>query len=161
MPCPYAIVCTDCPGDEDYEPEKGTLAQEDGIKCLDFNRLLPYKLAFPSRKLPGGRHVADAVESMDKLDASGKRYSQSPQGKATQHKWSHSEKGVKSRIRHTQSEKYKLTQQKYRESQKGKQSIAERKRLAKLWRKIKSWLKENPDKTYEDYFKEHPGEEKL
>ena len=159
MPCPYQVVCkSDCPGGEDYEPDKGTIAQGNGIRCLDFGRLLPYQLAFQQRKLPGPRHLPNIVERMEKVDASARKYAQSEKGKLAQRKWYDSEKGQESLKRHQQTETFKLTQQKYRESKKGKDTAANTAKLKRQWRKIMRWLKENPSKTYGDFFKEHPKE---
>ena len=159
MPCPYSVVCKDeCPGGEDFEPEKGVLAQDNGIKCLDFDILLTYDLAFKPRKLPGPRHLPDIIERMDKVDASAKKYAQSPKGKAAQRKWYESEKGQKSVKKHQETVTFKLTQLKYRESKKGKDTVENRKKMAKMWRKINRWLRNNPSKSYEDYFKEHSDE---
>jgi hypothetical protein len=156
MPCRFqeAGICKDCPGGEGYEPKKGTVNLEDGVLCLDFNRLIPYDLAFVPRKLPGGRHVVDVIQSMEKLDNSRRKYQKSEKGKATQKKYQESERGQKSQEEYQNSPKFKLSRQKYLESQKGKQAIEKSKERKRDWRKAAKWLEDNPDKTLEDYFKE-------
>jgi len=155
MPCRLkkAGIC-ECPGGEDYEPVKGTINLEEGVRCLDFDKLIPYDKAFVPRKLPGGRHVTDVMESMEKLDEANRRYQKSPKGKEAQRRYLESEKGQESVENYQNSPKFQLSRQKYLESQKGKEAIEKGKDRKKDWRKAARWLSEHPDKTLEDYFKE-------
>lgn len=155
MPCKLqeAGVC-DCPGGEGYEPVKGLIYLDNGVRCLDFDKLIPYHLAFVPRKLPGGRHITDTKESMDKLDKARRKYQKSDKGKATRRKWRDSEKGQKSVKKNQDSPRFKLSKQKYLESQKGQKALERGRERRKDWRKAAKWLEEHPGKTLEDYYKE-------
>lgn len=155
MPCKYqeADVC-ECPGGPDFEPKKGVIPEENGLRCLDFNKLLPYPHSLAHRKLPGGRQVVDAVESVERLEKAQRKYRGSAKGKKSQQKYIDSEKGKKATKKHQDSPKFKLSKQKYLESQKGQKSIEGQKDRKKIWRKAAKWLADNPGKTLEDYEKE-------
>lgn len=155
MPCRYqeAGIC-ECPGGEDFEPVKGVIYLEDKVRCLDFDKKFPYKLAFAPRKLPGGRHVTDVMESMEKLDDARRKYQKSPKGKASRDKWRDSEKGQKSTEEYQDTAKFKLSKQKYKESQKGKDATERDKERKREWRRAAAWLADNPSKTLEDFHKE-------
>lgn len=155
MPCRYqeAGIC-ECPGGEDFEPVKGVIYLEDKVSCLDFDAQFPYKLAFVPRKLPGGRHVTNVMESMEKLDEASRKYRKSPKGKASRDRWRNSEGGRKSIEGYQDSAKFKLSKQKYKESSKGKEAVERDKERKKDWRKAAQWLADNPGKTLEDWEKE-------
>lgn len=155
MPCRYqeAGVC-ECPGGEDFEPDKGVIYLEDRVRCLDFDKEFSYKLAFTPRKLPGGRHVTNVMESMEKLDKARIAYQRSPKGKAARDKWRGSEGGRKSTEEYQNSPKFKLSKQKYHESAKGRDAVERDKERKKEWRRAVAWLAANPGKTLEDFDKE-------
>ena len=143
-----------CPGGPDFEPMKGVIPLDNGLRCLDFDVLIQYSLAFPQRKLPGGRHVTNVMESMGKLDKARRKYRGSEKGKEAQNKWKGSKKGKKSTRKFQDSPRFKLSRQKYEESQKGQEALQEQKDRKKFWRKAQKWLQKHPGKTLEDYTKE-------
>ena len=155
MPCRLqeAGICK-CPGGENFEPVEGTINLENGVRCLDFDKLIPYDVAFVPRKLPGGRHVTDVMQSMEKLDKARRKYQKSEKGKITRQKYSDSEKGQKVLEDYLKSPKFKLSRQKYLEGQKGKEAVERTKERKRDWRKAAKWMLEHPGKTIEDYYKE-------
>ena len=155
MPCQYQEggLC-ECPGGPDFEPKKGVIPEENGLRCLDYNKLVPYPYSLAHRKLPGGRQVVDAVESIEKLEKAQKKYRKSEKGKDTRRRYLESKKGQEATERHQRSTKFKLSKQKYQESQKGKKSLEDQGARKKLWRKAAKWLQDNPGKTLDDYIKE-------
>ena len=71
------------------------------------------------------------------------RYNQSDAGRATREKYLKSELGRKALLRYYLSEKAETARQK-------------RQALLKLFRRLDKYLRENPDKSIEDYFNQQP-----
>lgn len=159
MPCQYQgeDIC-ECPGGPDFEPKKGVIPEENGLRCLDFNKLIPFPHSLAHRKLPGGRQVVDAVESVERLEKAQKKYRKSDKGKDTRKRYRDSVKGKKSAERHQKSPKFKLARQKYQETAKGQKSLEDQNVRKKLWRKAAKWMQDNPGKTFDDYMKEVENE---
>lgn len=154
--CPYREVCEECPGDDDnkeWVPLLGFRKTEEGILCLDWNKVIPTEDA-SQVKTSEARHIVDAVIAADKLDEARRRWSRTVKRKEAQKRYEEKDKGQATIKRYQDSEKFKLSLQKYYFSKKGQEAHQKRERLVKDFRKVAKWLKNNPGKTYEDYLEE-------
>lgn len=100
----------------------------------------------------GKVHLDLEGESARRIDESQKKYIQSEKGKESKAKYEQSPRGREAWTRHTKTEKYKLTQRRYRASPKGRDIISNRREIRRNLSAMGRWLKENPDRTIEDYF---------
>ena len=92
----------------------------------------------------------------DGLDPQG-RYAKTEKGKETQRKYIESEKGKAALDKYSKSTRHRVAAQKYRESPQGQEKIEEQKRKKAELKRIEAYLKENPGKTIEDYYKAGPS----
>ena len=160
--CPYLEICkSDCPGfhpdEEPWIPIKGFIRKEEGVLCLDWNRLVPFS-SFDELRTPEGRHVADAIEAADKIDQSRRRWSKSPGRRKAQRRYEDSDKGKVTAKKHQESEKFKLSAQKYYYSPKGQAAHKKRRDIVKELREAEKWLEAHPGGTFEGYLKEQEGQ---
>ena len=85
-------------------------------------------------------------------------YWQSDKGRETQKRYRHSDKGKVARSFHVKSVKGKLTRKKYYYGEKGQAAHLRRRTKVKQFKALDRFLKDNPDKTPEDFFKQQPPE---
>lgn len=150
--CPYRDLCPGCPGDNpstQWIPVKGFKQVTEGIQCLDWTITISVE-SVQQLAISEGRHLS-GVDSADKIDSAWKKWNHSQKRLESQRKYEDTEKGKKTRERHIDSEKFKMTQQKYRFSDKGQQTYKSAQSKQKLLRDAAKWLKEHPDKTFNDY----------
>jgi hypothetical protein len=105
-----------------------------------------------SKRVTGARHIADAVEAADKLDASRRKYNKSAKRLRAQKKYRESPLGQATWERYVKTEKFKLSVKKWRNSDKGQEYLKSRLEEEEQFKKIRIWLTENPGKTPQDYF---------
>jgi len=158
--CPYREICK-CPGydkDEgDWEPVEGFIRTKEGVLCLDWDIVIPLG-DIPRVKIPEGRHITDAIEAADKIDAATRKYNKSPKRREAQRKYEAKKKGQAAIEKYQDSEKFKLGLQKYYFSSKGQEAHQRRGVVLKDYRKAAKWLADNPGKTYEDFLKGQASE---
>ena len=92
----------------------------------------------------------------DGLDPQG-RYAKTEKGKETQRKYIESDKGKAALDKYSKSTRHRVAAQKYRESPQGQEKIEEQKRKKAELKRIETYLKDNPGKTIEDYYKGGPS----
>lgn len=151
FPCPYRSICN-CPGDG-VTRLGFKLRVGGGLVCLTHKiELEPEQIQ--DLRTSEGKHLVDAVEAADKIDAAHRKYSRSEKARANQRKYNKSEAGRASFKRITKTEKYKIAQRKFYYSPKGIEARLRRQEKVKDFKQIEKWLKANPGKTVEDYWKE-------
>jgi hypothetical protein len=151
--CPYQKICKaqKC----GKEGISGGFSRVDLIlTCHNWDVSINIDDILESVNLPEGRHLS-GVDAADKMDSALRKYLRSPKGKEAYKRYRESTKGQEARARHESTEKARLTKTKYYYSDKGQAAFQSRLEREKELRKIEKWLKENPGKTTEDYFKEH------
>ena len=156
--CPYRHLCK-CKGDDpergEWEPSLGFKRVPEGVLCLDWNVVIPFESVSQLKDAePEGRHVVDAIEAADRIDATQKRYSRGEKNKAAQRRYRGSPRGRAAQQKFTLTEKFKLAYQKYYYSDKGQAAHLARRELVKDFRVAARWLRDNPGKTFEDFLKE-------
>ncbi len=110
-------------------------AYSDEFKCLDCSK--PYN---PSD--------SKATEARRKFWAS-------PKGRAIQAAYFQTDRGREARKNYLDTVKGKLTLRRYYYSDKGQEAHQKNQDKVKLFKAMDNWLKENPDKTIQDYYKEN------
>ena len=104
-----------------------------------------------------GRHLA-GTDSADKIDSAQRTYRGTEKGKKAIKKHAESQSRKDSVKKYSGSEKQKLSRKLYYESPLGQEAVERQKDRQRLLRAIRRFLKSNPDKTVDDYFKEVPNE---
>lgn len=122
--------CLSCGGKVGYFPDS------DEFKCLSCGK--PYN------------------PSEDKATETRRKFWASPKGRKIQATYSKTEKGIKAHKRHQKTVKGKLTLRRYYYGEKGQEAHKRHQDKVRTYKAIDTWLKEHPDKTIQDYFKEHP-----
>ena len=90
-------------------------------------------------------------ESDAKFLKTQRKYERSESGKARQKRYFQSEAGKAAKNRYFQSERGQAALLRYYLSEKAESTRQKRQALIKLFRQADNWLKDNPDKTIEDF----------
>ncbi len=83
------------------------------------------------------------------------KYAHSEKGQEKQEEWRDTERGQQSIQDYDRSPKGKLAKRKYYYGPKGQAAHQRRKTKVTGFKEIEKWLKDNPGKTTEDFFKEN------
>lgn len=94
----------------------------------------------------------DPNDSCSALEKAKEKYVNSEKGKASYRRYALSEKGKLSKKKYFESEIGKAALFRYYVSEKAETARQQRQALIKLFRKLDKYLRNNPDKTTEDYF---------
>lgn len=81
-----------------------------------------------------------------------KRYLRTEKGKSAKKRYDQSNQGKDARKRYLESEKGKAALLRYYLSEKAQNQREQRKALMKLFRKLDTFLQENPDKSMDEFF---------
>lgn len=103
--------------------------------------------------------MPEIEDSYSKYERAQERYWNSEAGKAAKKRYNLSEKGKDARKKYLESENGKKALLRYYLSEKAGTTRQQRQALLKLFRKLDNYLKENPEKTMEDYFNSLAKEE--
>jgi len=96
----------------------------------------------------------------DKIEKAQERYRKSEKGRGAQKRYNQTLKRKETRDRYFKSELGQKALLRYYLSEKAKTTRQQRQALLKLFRRLDKYLKENSEKTIEDYFKQlKPQEE--
>ena len=98
------------------------------------------------------KYMPEIEDSYSKYEKAQERYWNSEAGKAAKKRYNLSEKGKDARKKYLESENGRKALLRYYLSEKAETTRQKRQALLKLFRRLDNYLKENPEKSMQDFF---------